>query len=158
MWFMVLSPDWRRHINICQMNVWTWSENVPYQPKGNQLPIQSTAKSFPKCITGCTTLNNPALKYIEGNGVWGRLMENYQPRMKASWVLDLLLLFLFTMQIALLLFLSLLLLVFLVSSLLTYYYFLYIFLLHFFPLNFQYFFLDVTVYFITKMVSRYLKS
>lgn len=41
-------------------------------------------------MTGNNPLNNPAPKYIEGNGVCGRLMENYQPRMKASYILDLL--------------------------------------------------------------------
>lgn len=158
MWFMVLSPEWRRHINICQMNGWTWSENVPYQPKGNQLPIQSTAKSFPKCITSSNTLNNPALKYIEGNGVWGRLMENYQPRMKASWVLDLLHAFPFYYA-------NHTIIVFITAArgtLCEQFIDILLFSLHlsiaFIPFKLSVIFFYVTVYFITKMVSRYLKS
>lgn len=41
-------------------------------------------------MTGNNTLKNPAPKYVEGNGVCGRLMENYWLRRKASYVLDLL--------------------------------------------------------------------
>lgn len=73
--------------NACQVNM---IRSLPYQPKGNQLPIQSTAMSLPECITTYNTLNNPGLKYTKGNGVCRRLMKNYQARMKASWVLDLL--------------------------------------------------------------------
>lgn len=52
--------------------------------------IQSTANSFPECVTSYHTLNNLPPKNIESNGVCRRLMENYQPRMKVSCVLDLL--------------------------------------------------------------------
>lgn len=69
--------------------------------------IQSLAKYFPKHISDYSILNKPTPKYLEANGVWGRLMENYQPRMKASCVFDLCV-FPFYYALALLLFSSVL--------------------------------------------------
>ena len=133
-WSMAVSPAWSRHINIWQMNGWTWSEVCPTSRRA----IKRTAKSFPECITTYNTLNNPGLKYTKGNGVWGRLMKNYQARMKASWALDLLHVLPSYYAIrTIIVFSTVKFVVLFVSNSLTYYYFPCIFLLYSFPWNFQ---------------------
>jgi len=56
--------------------------------KGQSIALLKAEQFNSEWITGHNTLNNPAFQYLEGNDVWWNLMEKYQPRVKASCVLN----------------------------------------------------------------------